>query len=61
MAIDPLRDKRSSADGTERRLDPTDLRKTIRTKSLLPLFKKFSTTGALRGNEELKQFFSKSR
>jgi hypothetical protein len=61
MAIDLLRDKRGSTNGTKWRFDPTDLRKTIRTEPPLSLSKKSLATGALRRDEELKQSFSKPR
>jgi hypothetical protein len=58
MAFDLLRDKRSSTDGTKRRFDPTDLRKTIRTEPPLFLSQDSLATRALRRDEELKESFS---
>jgi hypothetical protein len=55
MGLDLFRDKGDSTNGTKWRFDPMDLRKTIRTKSLLALFHKFFATGALRREKELEE------
>jgi hypothetical protein len=55
MAFDLFRDKGDSTNGAKGRFDPADLRKTIRTESLLILFQEFFATGTLRGKKKLEE------
>jgi hypothetical protein len=55
MVFDFFRDKRDSTNGTKGRFDPADLRKTVRTESLLTFFQKCFATGALRGKKKLEK------
>jgi hypothetical protein len=55
MAFNLIRDEGNSASGTEWGFNPSDIRKTIWAESLLTLFQKSFTTGALRGEQELEE------
>jgi hypothetical protein len=55
MAFNLFRDEGNSANGTKWRFNPLDLGTTIWAESLLTLFQKSFTTGALRGEQELEE------
>ena len=58
MTFNLLGSEGGAAEGTERRFDPMDLQKAIRTDPLVSLFQKSFTTGTLGGEQVLEELLN---